>query len=728
MGKKCWLVAILAGCSLSASYAQVSLKGKVTDEKGRPVSGANIRVSNSLNGSSTNMEGRFDLDLPEGRHRIRVTHLGFEQGVYETDGKESGEIVIRLKEKYINLDQVVVTGTGTHRRMSQSPIPVKVITGEDLKEASVTNFQDAMTKLNPGVSFMENGMGVTMNMNGLTDKYVLILVNGKRLAGEDTYTRIDMTDVKRIEILNGAASALYGSDAIAGVVNIITNDNRNKANITSNTRYGSKNRFIQSINADINAGKFGSHTSYQRQQADGWQLNPYTEDKNGQLVETNKQASTAFHSNMVSQRFTFDPTDRLSFYLRGGLYHYNTDRPIPQGDNKTNYDMRRETYSYGAGAQYMIDRNSYLNADYLSDNNSVYKDYFDGKRSGETDMTKRIHYHNLNVKGIFRLGKYNKFSAGTEYIKERLDSETDNIDGRSTYTAALYAQDEVHISERFQAYAGLRYTYHKSFNSYLTPNVALLYKTGCFNFRGSYASGFRSPSLSEMYTETEKKTGGGTRLTIGNENLKPEKNDNVTLSAEYTNSRFSMSVSAFMNNIRDLINYRVFTPEETDAYNRMHQTDFDEVQQRDNIDKARIKGINVNVNSYLGAGFSFNGGYNFIDGKDYGKDRPLDKSVKHSGTVAAVWSHIWNAYQLNINFNGRIQGRRYSQSYGYAPKFSLWNLNTTHTFTLKSLILEPGAGIENLFDYVDDRPFNSNYATLTPGRTYYVSLSVRFKQ
>lgn len=132
-----------------------------------------------------------------------------------------------------------------------------------------------------------------MNMNGLTEKYVVILENGKRLAGDDTYSRIDMSNVKRVEILNGAASALYGSDAIAGVINIITDDSRNKVNVTSNSRYGSKNQFLQSVNADVNVGKFGSYTSYQYQRADGWQLNPYTESK-GELVPTNKQASEDF--------------------------------------------------------------------------------------------------------------------------------------------------------------------------------------------------------------------------------------------------------------------------------------------------------------------------------------------------------------------------------------------------------------------------------------------------
>ena len=105
-----------------------------------------------------------------------------------------------------------------------------------------------------------------------------------------------MANVKRIEVLSGAASALYGSDAIAGVINIITDDSQNKANITSNTRYGSKNQFTQSVNADFQTGKFGSFTSYQRQQADGWQLNPYTEDDDGPRASTQTRSASALRS------------------------------------------------------------------------------------------------------------------------------------------------------------------------------------------------------------------------------------------------------------------------------------------------------------------------------------------------------------------------------------------------------------------------------------------------
>ena len=722
------LTLLVAGCTQGLFAQERVVTGRVIDaETGRPVSGAAIRVAESLTGCTTNNEGLFELSLPEHAERIRISHLAYEPESYRVTQTDK-DIEIRLVERYVNMNPVVVTGTGTHRRMDNTPIPVQVYSAKDLRTANVTNVQEAMMKLNPSVSFMTNGMGTTMSMNGLTDRYILVLENGKRLAGDDTYTRIDMANVKRIEVLSGAASALYGSDAIAGVINIITDDAQNKANVTSNTRYGSHNQFTQSVNADFQVGKFGSFTSYQRQQSDGWQLNPYTEDDDGNLVATNKEASTAYHSNTIGQRFTFDPTDRLSFYLRGNIYTYTTDRPMPMGDNTTNYDMRHGTYTYGAGAQYMINKKSYLNADYFSDNHSTYKDYFTGDDMGTNEMTKRIHHHNLNVKGIFQLGQYNKLSTGFEYIRETLSSESDNIEWKGISTMALYAQDEVNFNKHFQGVVGLRYIYiyHQSFHSYATPNVALLYKVGGFNFRGSYASGFRSPELAELYTFSESKR--TSRLTIGNENLKPEKSDNLTLSAEYTNRNFSVSASGFYNHIRDMINYREFSKEETDRYNQENGTDFASVQIRDNIQSATIKGFNVRFDAYIGAGFSMNGGYTFVDAKDNTNDRPVDKSVKHSGVVAALWNHTWNKYTLNVNFNGRIQGERFSQSYGYAPKFSLWNLNTSHRFVLKDFILEPGVGIENLFDYVDDRPYNSNYATLTPGRTYYVSLLVKFNK
>lgn len=621
----------------------------------------------------------------------------------------------------IELDQVVVTGTGTQRRMKDSPVPVSVITAKDLSRANVTTLDEALQKLTPSFSSMTNGMGTTLTLNGLPDDYFIFLENGRRLEGDDTYSRINLNSIKRIEILSGASAALYGTNAIGGVVNIITDNEQNAINLSSDTRYSSKGRFTQSVNAGVHTGKFGSFTSYRRQQAESWQLSPFEESK-GELIETDKIASTGFRSDNVTQRFTFDANDRLSFELRGGYNNNKTRRPYAV----YTYDMLHDTYNYGTSAKYKLNSHNYITADYYSDYYTSTYDFFkvdkkNNAKEGDEQVRKRTRYHNANIKGIFQLGDNHTLSAGTEYVVNVLKSETDNIAKEDAYTFAIFAQDEIKIVRNLQALVGVRYIYHENFKNYATPNAALMYQLGDFNFRASYAAGFRTPTLTEIYATDIAKTTD--RMTIGNTDLKPEKSDYFALNAEYVHGRFSISVNAFHNKIRDMIDFKTIAT----GSEAMEGWGHKEVRQRDNVSRARVQGINITANADLGAGFALSAGYTHLDTQDMEQERPIDKSIKNAYNVNAQWGHIWQKYRLDVNLNGRINSKRFSKSYGYAPDYQLWDLNTRHAITLKSFTLEPGCGIENIFNYTDDRPYNSNYATLSPGRSFYVSLSLKFK-
>lgn len=175
-----------------------------------------------------------------------------------------------------------------------------------------------------------------------------------------------------------------------------------------------------------------------------------------------------------------------------------------------------------------------------------------------------------------------------------------------------------------------------------------------------------------------------------------------------------------------MINYRTLPDEEAAKFG-----DYDEVQQRDNLDKVRVKGLNVSTSAYLGLGFNLGVGYTLLNAKNLQTDNPIDKSVKYAGNVNAQWTKNWGLYGLNINLIGNGQGKRYSETYDYnSPGFMLWDLNTGHTFNLKDVILNAGIGIENLFDRIDNRPWNTKkpYSTVTPGRAFYASITVRFKK
>ncbi len=667
----------------------------------------------------------------------------------------------------ITLNPVTVTGTGTYHRADNSPVAVKVISAEELQSAQVTNLQDALTKLTSNITTHTNGMGTTINFNGVSDDYLLILENGKRISGDDRWNRISIANIKRIEILSGAASALYGSEAIAGVVNIITDEAKNSLQVSTNSQFKSKGRMTDDINIDITQGKFSSYTSYTHQQADNWSVNRYQAFSEGDKEVyklTGRPMSTGFKSDNISQRFEWRFSDQLDVYAKGNYYDYSTlrDRNAQyftqskktttdaDGNKVTNYtytpkqaytyDLHHESYNIGAGARWVPNRNTHIYLDVYTDNfNSAYDYWQTADKEAYDETRKRTHYYNETLKGIFRLNDWNKLSGGVELIQESLNSTSDNIDSEKTYTYNVFAQNEIRIIKNLEAVLGLRYTYNNNFGSNVTPNLALFYHVGPLRLRASYAGGYRTPTLSQLYATDQAKT--SSRYTINNTSLKPEKNDFLNANIEYTNKWMSASVTGFINNIRNMINYRTMTQAEIDADSHLSDLfaeGWTTIRQRDNIDEATIKGISANVKLLLPAGFTLALGHTFNNTNAKTKtlntktqeyeitESPVDKSVKNVSNVHAAWNHTWNNYALNVNINGHIQSRRYSSTYGYAPEYQHWDINTKHTFTLKQIVVEPSLGIENIFNKRDTSYWNSNFSTVTPGRSVMLSIALRF--
>ncbi|MBR1800457.1 MAG: TonB-dependent receptor [Bacteroidaceae bacterium] len=663
-----------------------------------------------------------------------------------------------------DLNPVVITGTGTYHRADNSPVAVKVITAKELKDAQVTTLQDALARLTTNVTTHTNGMGTFVNFNGVSDDYIVILENGKRVSGDDRWNRISMENVKRIEVFSGAASALYGSDAIAGVINIITDDSRELVSASSNTRSLNNGRMDEDVNVEVNTEKFSSRTSYTHHQAGNWQVNHYQEFEEGDqkvLKLTGRPMSAAFHSNNISERLEWRFNEQWSVYLRGSYYDYLTDRPQSATyftqkkttDKATKattytytpkqaytYDLHHRSYTYGGGARWSPNSRVHVYLDVYSDNYSSNYDYWQtGEAEAYDETRKRTHYTNETLRGIFRLADWNKLSAGAEFVQESLNSESDNIDFETTNTYNLFAQDEIKIVKGLEAVVGVRYTQNDNFGAAFTPNAGLFYHIGGFRVRASYAGGYRTPTLSQLYATDQAKTTA--RYTLNNPDLKPEKNHFFNVNAEYGNKWMSVSVSGFMNKIRDMINYRTMTNDEVaaDAHlTALQDEGWKTIRQRDNIDKATLRGISASVKFLLPYGITIGGGYTFTDSKAETQtlntktqqyevtESPVDKSVKHVGNVLVAWDKTWHKYHLNITLNGHIQGERYSSTYGFADGIQQWDLMTRHTITLRHFTLEPGVGIENIFNQRDTSPWNSNFSTINPGRSFIASLRMQY--
>lgn len=726
------LTTILVLALVGTSFAQITLQGKVMDAKsGKVLVGANVRLVGTSIGIATNNKGEFILkDIEKGDYVLRASYSGYEIKSMKINASKN-DILFKLHPTPVNLNQVVVTGTGTHRRLKDSPVPVEVMTAQEIQKAGLATFEDAMLMLSPAFDIRPTAMGSNITLNGLGNKYISILINGKKLIGDISgnvdLSRIDMKQVKRIEILKGAASSLYGSDAIAGVINIITDQPHDALNIVSSTRVGGNSSFIQNVAADVNTGKFSSSTSYQRRQSDGWQLSNINEDS----TATRKRVSDEFYSDLVTQRFGFDPNKALSLYAEGSYFDKKITRPVNESAKDLtafNYDMTYENYTIGTGGKYLLGDAAYLSLDVNMTNYEYsYLYTFATKTNavGDEVLTKRQRYLNGNLKGVFKIGEHNKISTGVEYQSDYLKNPESLDAAKSVYTLAFYAQDEIRILKNLQLLPGFRYVYHETFKNRFTPKLAAMYSLNEFTFRATYAAGFKAPRLEELFYYKEK----GTTLSLGNPDLKPEKSNYYALNVDYSGKFLKVSVNGYINEVDNIIISQSISKEEKEQEQYKKWT---KVTRYMNVEEARIQGVDVNVNSYLGHGFSISGGYSYVDPQDRIKHERLTGTVRHTGTIQGNWMHDWNVYRLNVNVNGRIQGKKYmADAKGVdesAVKYNIWNLTTNHNFApVGKFLFEVNAGVENLFDFTDDRPYGVNYATLSPGRTFFGSLIIRFK-
>lgn len=226
------LIAILMSCQLlNAQNQTFSLSGKVVDTIDKaPISGARISVLTKSVVTDTNGE-YFIENLPQGKYEISISFIGYEvlQALIMLDENRTN-LNFSLKPKETMLSEIVVTGTGTQHYQKDAPVQTEVIRGKALQEYSGRSIEDVLGGLSSSLTFSANDMGSNLQLNGLSNDYVLILLDGRRIngdvGGQNDLNRINLNNIDRIEIVKGAVSSLYGSDAIGGVINFISKKKR----------------------------------------------------------------------------------------------------------------------------------------------------------------------------------------------------------------------------------------------------------------------------------------------------------------------------------------------------------------------------------------------------------------------------------------------------------------------------------------------------------------------
>jgi len=656
-----------------------------------------------------------------------------------------------------SLQEVVVTGTGTQHLLKDAPVQTEVIGRRQLQQYAGRSIEDILSGLTASFAFNENDMGSHLQMNGLGNSYVLILVDGRRLhgdnGGENDLSLIDPNRIEKIEIVKGASSALYGSDAIAGVINIITRKHREQGALFENTsRFGSYGDIREHAGLALNYGCLSSYTNFQLQHSDGWQNT--TEEALSQTeyhITDSRNKTSNRHTNwQLAEQLFWQPTTSTEVYAGGSIYWKRIYRPSghhPGVDVKL-WDLQYHNASLSLGGRWKLSDTDVISLDadwkkhayqyvytdttltegYVNGHLTNYYPYFPGDEELQSDQRMT----NVSLKGVFSLPFDQRLSVGLDYRYDWLKAPMRVVGSRVTdHTGALYLQDELSLLHQFYLTGGLRLTRNEEFGFRLTPKLSAMLKLGDLRLRATWSQGYKTPTLKELFYQYVRNM-NGVYLYLGNTGLKAQYSNYFSLSGEYTMGALTLTVAPYYNKVNDMITL-VTIPLNEAPGQMITQYDPIRVRQYQNMENAKTYGIDVTLR-YQDKHFTAGGSYSYLDTEAHQYDTEkevmrkvtIDGMAHHKANVYATWSHDFSPrYQLGVGLYGRLSSKRYYQIDGHGSGYQLWRLSTTHQLGARYRL---EAGVDNLLDYVDRTPHGLHLGTTTPGRTVYASLTVRLHQ
>ncbi len=712
---------------------------------------ANVYFDSLFLAFPTDENGDFKIDkIKPGNYHLCVSHIGYSKYIQNISlEKDTTDFNISLTPLADTLTPIVVTGTGTQKRLDNVPVQTEIITSNNLQKISGRGLEDIITNIDPSLDFSSSSMGTSIKINGLGEDYVIILINGKRLTGTIggyyDLSRIDPDEIKQIEIIKGAASTLYGSDAIGGVINIITKKPANIIKATNNTRIGDYGDLRQNNTFLFQKNKISTKTSFNFKKTNGWQLSNLEYNSKWEsnhdldyLVPTYDMPVNKNWAYTLNENFSYTFSKNLKLYtdlswyektlyfpFKGNNYnyYYNNINAIIGGKyllkDKNHIDF---SINFGDFKYYSEYPNKY-NVTYTTANDIIKVTYYPGDRFKNSEQINII----SQAKSVFYLRKKQTLNIGMEIYTDYLESQyrltKDNV---IATTWSVYAQDEFKLSDKIDLLGGIRFYYHSQFGFITAPKFAAMYKLKPFTLRINYAYGYKSPTLKELYYYYESNRMGTYRLYMGNEDLNPQTSHYCSLSAEYKYKAFKTSLTPYINRIYNMIDYKII---ETSWNNE--RRGIEETKMRYNIANAQNLGADWQLSLNLFKRFSISGGYSYVDARNITQNIRLNGISEHSATFNSTWKKQWDKYTLNLNLSGKYKSDKFyledEEEISYADPYQLWVFTSTHEFKyFHSCCLKLSAGVDNIFNYVDNRPYGSHYGTLNPGRTCFVSLNLSF--
>lgn len=723
------LITILFSVNLIAQTSSVT---GVVKELDGPLPFAKVWLKNTDYSATTNLDGEYQLNnIPNGTYLLQITssaHQKYEEKiVFNGSGITKN---VQLEKIDLQLDEVVVTGTMREVSISKSPVKIELITADFFKSNPVNSVIEALETVNGVQEQVNCGVCGTndIHINGMEGPYTLVLIDGMPIVSglSSTYgfNGIPTSLIQRVEIIKGPSSTLYGTEAVGGIINIITKSPENSSLIEFET------------NAN-------THQEY--------------------------KASLAWSPKISKNVFTTISTD----------YYYNQKRLDFNNDNFTDIPLNNRISIFNKWLILNDDKKEVLNLaaryywedrfggvlqwdDSLLGSDSIYGEHVSTSRVelignyifptknrnlklsfSANSHDQNSHYGNVNYKAnqqVFftnliwnkKFGQRNYFLAGyTNNFQMYEDNSLANIK-EQTYVPGVFVQDEFNWTDDLILLTGVRLDYHSKHGLIVSPRLSLKKDFGSYSsFRFNYGNGFRQVHL---FTEDHAFLTGARDVLIKND-LQPERSHNITLNFNHTYNKLGYGNFDF-----DVF-YTYFQNKIIPDYN----TDPNLIIY-DNLDGYGItRGLSVSVNHKFKSPFRMRLGVTLQDVYEIVDDE-LGESTKEDQLFAPFFSGVFNlSYEfkkikMKLNYTGKIVGPQNLPVYDApferaetSPWFTVQNVQLSKEFKKG---WELYTGVKNIFNYTQPSPlvnpqdpyspeFDTSYA-YGPLQTRRFYLGVRY--
>lgn len=745
----------------------VCLKGRIITDEGEPLSSVHILNHSDKTNAFSRSDGSFEICLKKSSsYKLHISHIGYEtlDTVLSAQGVEAAGLVFEMKQHSVTTKGVVVTGTKSPKEIENNPIPTTLIGQDELKSYGVHRLDDIISE-QVGMQIVED-LGRGVQIQGLSESYALILINGEpaigTMKGKLNLNRFATGNLNRIEIVKGPSSSLYGSNALAGVINLITEMPKEPWEINASAKYGTYNVMDFSLETKMKKNDFGMNLFLNHFRGDGYKLK---DTKQGLTVPAYKN-----YTGAAEFFYDFSPMTQIS--LRSRFNYELQENEYPVKTDSSSSILKDYGNLYDANIALSL-KHKYT--DIGSVTAKIYGTIYQTKSDLNTEESaQQLDYNNFEqsyMKGeilsdyVFIKEHYVMLGLGMNL--ENVNSEIISAQAHNTKSYYIFLQDDWGPVRNVNLIASLRYDSHSDYESHWSPKIAVSWSPfSSFTVRGSIGNGFKAPTSEELYLNWTNPTSGYSvfgaaylrdgltalkekglidTILIPLDNLSPltpESSWSYNLGANYdVNEDITARLNLFQNQVDGMIEFINVAVKSNGKYLISYL----------NLNSAFTYGLESEVSIRFLQNFIVSIGYQYLTSGDdevlskirsgkifkigsTGRLRPVQdveygglfNRSKHSGKISLSY------FEPNLNIDAVLRGTLRSR-YGwadknsnsildddseYAPGYGLWNFtiskNLWDYFTLQ-------AGINNIFDRTD--PI---YMQFTPGRTFFINLNFKF--